>query len=324
MRFPAKFAFAANFRCIALIVLAFPCLVSAATDAPLAVLMVCKGEITISSPSGGSTTGTFGYQLQAGDIVNTGTDSSAEILFEDGNWIAIGAGSSMQIKAPKTTEPRASAPKEKNFEVVQNFIKLKDSGGTSSIAGLRSGGQETEISLDSPCQTRIRNSNVGFHWVASDPDLALCLTIYDENGIFWKTDIDPGVNSIPYPQEAPALEPDITYSWTVETTDPLVFPPLRSQAAFFEVLAADEEKELEQTLQSLAAEQKPSKTSYFLYKASLFFEHNLVEDAIRETKLALDHDPENTVLHSILARLYAESGRNKEALREYDLILDKK
>lgn len=296
----------------------------AATDTPLAVLMSCKGDITVSTASGETISATFGHQLQAGDVVKTGSDSSAEILFEDGNWIAIGAGSSLQIKEPKTSAPRTAAPKEKNFEVVQNFLKLKDSGGTSSIAGLRSGSQNAEISLESPCQTRVRNDRPEFHWIVSDPDLALCLTIYDENGIFWKTDLEPGSTTVPYPADAPALESGITYSWTIETTDPLLFPPLRSQAAFFEILGAEEENRLEQALVSLTADQKPSKSSHYLYKASLFFELNLVEDAIRETKLALEHDPGNTALHSILARLYAETGRNEDALREYNLILDKK
>jgi hypothetical protein len=291
---------------------------------PLAVLMACQGDITVLKGNGEKAAAAFGYQLEAGDVVTTGAESSAEILFEDGNWIAMGAGSSMRIKGSKKRNDPAPAPKEKNFQVVQNFLKLKDSGGTSSLAGLRSGAQSKEISLESPCQTRIRGAQPIFLWTASDPELELCLTIYDENGIFWKADIENGDHSVTYPSDAPTLVPGVSYSWTVETTDPLLFPPLRSQAAFFELLAPEDEQHLANSLDALSNEKELSEASYHLYKASLFFEHQLLEEAIGETKMALERDPENTALHSILARLYAEAGRNQDALHEYDRLLDKK
>jgi len=43
-----------------------------------------------------------------------------------------------------------------------------------------------------------------------------------------------------------------------------------------------------------------------------------MEECHRETMKALEIDPQNADLHAILARLYAETGRTEEAMREYD------
>jgi Tfp pilus assembly protein PilF len=49
-----------------------------------------------------------------------------------------------------------------------------------------------------------------------------------------------------------------------------------------------------------------------------------MEDAIAETMKALEIDPQNSDLQAILARLYAETGRTEEALKEYDRLLEKR
>ena len=56
--------------------------------------------------------------------------------------------------------------------------------------------------------------------------------------------------------------------------------------------------------------------------ASVYFDHGLTEDAIDETSKALAVYPDNTELHAILARLYAQTGRSEEALMEYNRLLE--
>jgi Tfp pilus assembly protein PilF len=56
--------------------------------------------------------------------------------------------------------------------------------------------------------------------------------------------------------------------------------------------------------------------TYHLTRASLFFDRGLVDEAIVETETALAHDPDNASLHAILARLYAETGRTRDAVDE--------
>ncbi|MEJ2721352.1 MAG: hypothetical protein P8181_09460, partial [bacterium] len=200
---------------------------------PAAVLLACRGDVTVIR-GGNEMKGSFGFNLEPGDEIRTGLDSEAEVHFDDGNWVRIGAGSSMQVKGsqnPAKEKPEASGSMgAKSFEMVQNFIKLKDSEGSSSMARLRSADKQPELRAESPRQTAVRGRPT-FEWATSDPAAELKLTVYNEEGVLWQHDIEGSATTLAYPADAPELEPGVAYSWTLETTDPLRFPPLRSQAA---------------------------------------------------------------------------------------------
>jgi hypothetical protein len=285
--------------------------VTADVDSPTAVLTSCKGPVTIVKASNGPVAATFGASLSEGDEVKTGADAEAEIMFASGNWVQVGANSSMKIKG----QPGAKS-KEQNFEVVQNFLKLKSTEGTSSISGLRSGEKSNDLVAMSPCQTKVRDASPTFAWTAEDPGLELQLVFYNETGVHWQSDI-AGATSVAYPIDAPALVPGVSYSWTLETSDPLVSPPLRTPTSFFEIIAKDDVTSLDKDLAAIDAK-KPSATSYHLMRASLFFDRGLVADAIAETQAAVAADPDNASLHAILGRLYAETGRTDEAMKEME------
>jgi len=315
---------------VALVVLAFPLASAAApaapaSESPAAVLLGCRGNVTVVRSGGETVNGTFGMALASGDEVRTGKDSQAEVHFDNGQWVQIGANSSTQIHGTKAVlSATGSSMGEKSFEVVQNFLKLKDSEGTSSLARLRSGEKHAALRAESPMQTKTRDNRPTFRWSASDTSAELCLTIYSDKGIFWKKDVPKGTTSLAYPPDASVLEPGVTYSWVLETTDPLVFPPLRSEAAFFEILSAEEKQGLDATLAKMDEGAKPSESTYHVVRASLYFNHGLMEDAIAETTKALDGEPENSNLHAILARLYAETGRTQEALDAYNRLLERR
>lgn len=288
---------------------------------PQAVLMACSGPVTVVRAGGETVKGTFGLPLHPGDEVKTGADASAEILFEAGNSLQIGANSSIKVKGQRAAEPQPAEEKvEKSFEVVQNFLKLKNSEGTSVVMGLRSGNKEQDLAAVSPSQTKVIDPHPTFVWEISDPSTELRLTIYNDKGVYWQKDVS-GVTSFVYPPDAPALEPGVEYSWTLETTDPLEFPPRRTQAAFFEVISPSSVADLQETLDAVDADTKLSKTSSHVIKASVYFNHGLIEDAIAETKSALKDDPDNASLQSILARLYAESGRTRDAMDTYNRMI---
>lgn len=296
----------------------------AQSSAPTAVLTSCKGPVTIARTGTPVLNASFGMALNDGDEVKTGAGAEAEIMFAAGNWVQIGANSSMRIKGrPGETGIAAksqgglqtgASKEEGNFEVVQNFLKLKNSAGTSSVSGLRSPTKVDALTAVSPFQTRVRNAHPTFTWTVQDPSLELRLTVYGESGVLWTHDLT-NATSFAYPADAPELKPGVSYSWTLETTDPLVSPPLRTSAAYFEVLAPADAKSLESGLSTIESK-KPSPVSYRLMRASLFFDRGLVEDAINETQAALAADPNNGSLHAILGRLYAETGRTKEAIDE--------
>jgi hypothetical protein len=300
-----------------------PAFATVSADTPAAVLLACRGNVTVVKSGGQTVPGSFGMALDPGDEVRTGADSQAEVHFDNGHWVQIGPNSSTQVHGAKTAAaPAGSSAGEKSFEVVQNFLKLKNSEGTSSVARLRSGEKSAPLRALSPMQSKVRGGAPAFSWSTPDPSAELRLTVYSDKGVHWKTDVPKGSTSLSYPSDAPALEPGVTYSWVLETTDPLVFPPLRSEAAFFEVLSADDAKELETSLSKIDQGAKPSESTYHLFCASLYFDRGLMEDAIAETKKALEIDPQNSDLHAILARLYAETGRTDQALKEYDRLLE--
>ncbi len=288
-----------------------PAPASAGTDAPAAVLTSCKGPVSVARAGGGTVSATFGLALNDGDEVKTGADAEAEIMFAAGNWVQVGANSSMRIKGrPGATA--SSSDSDEKFEVVQNFLKLKSSEGTSSIGGLRSAEKASALTALAPVQTKVRDARPTFRWKIEDPSVELRFTLYDESGVHWQSDVT-GATSVAYPTDAPALEPGVSYSWTLETTDPLVSPPLRTQAAFFEVIAPDDAADLDAELSAVDTE-KPGPVTYHLMRASLYFDRGLVEDAIRETETAVASDPDNGALNAILGRLYAETGRTKDAV----------
>lgn len=296
---------------VALVVANSPEPAPAEVDSPTAVLTSCKGPVTISRGGGSPAAATFGAALSEGDEVKTGAEAEAEIMFASGNWVQVGANSSMKIKGQA-----GAKAKEQNFEVVQNFLKLKSTEGTSSISALRSGEKSNELVAVSPCQTKVRESNPTFAWNTEDPSLELSVVVYNESGVQWQSEVS-GVTSVAYPADAPALVPGVSYSWTLETSDPMVSPPLRTSAAFFEVIAPGDMTSLTKDLAAIDAK-KPSATSYHLMRASLYFDRGLVADAIAETQAAVATDPNNASLHAILARLYANTGRTAEAMAEME------
>ncbi|MDD3643251.1 MAG: hypothetical protein PHQ19_07320 [Candidatus Krumholzibacteria bacterium] len=290
-------------------------------DVPAAILLSCTGEVTVARAGGDRTAGSFGMALYAGDEVLTDGGSEAEIHFENGTWLQVGANGRLMIKGAGS-ERRAGGVEvgKKSFEVVQNMLRLKDPAGTSSLASLRSAPQAPQIVLRSPCNTSIRPGPPLFVWEAPGLDEPLRLTLYGEDGVIHEAPAR-GSGSISYPDGSPALQPGIAYSWTVETTDPLRIPPIRSAAAFFEILPAGDAAALDEELSAIDPSGIRNEATYHFLRASAFFSHGLNEEAIAEMRGALEGDGGTREMRAILARLLAETGRTAEAMEEYGRIM---
>ena len=95
----------------------------------LAILLNIQGQVTIHR-NGSTIPGTWGFQLTSGDEVETGPDSSAEILFDNNSLISLGPGSKTGIGTRgKSATAENTSLGDQSFQTVQNFIKLKDSEG---------------------------------------------------------------------------------------------------------------------------------------------------------------------------------------------------
>jgi hypothetical protein len=146
-----------------------PRLLPAQPDAPAAVLTSCRGSVMVSRSGGQATMATFGLSLNDGDEVKTGADAEAEIMFAAGNWVTVGPNSSMRIKSsPGAKQPPKDAG---SFEVVNNFLKLKSTEGTSSISGLRTADKASALLPMEPVQTKVMNTTPLFSRKIDDPAL---------------------------------------------------------------------------------------------------------------------------------------------------------
>jgi hypothetical protein len=266
---------------------------------------------------------TFGLQLNERDQIEAGEGASIEIAFDTGLVQLLEGPSKITVRPLKTRQSRQAQLPDQGIQVVQNFIKLRESEGASSVARLRSGSKAPEIRAESPVHTAVRNGRPTFRWLVTEPLTDLKLTLFDEEGIQWEADVT-GKTSVCYPADGPELATGVSYSWSIETADPLQFPPLRSTTAYFEVLPSDQAKTLDASLGRLEGQKLASESSYHLVRASLFYSYGLLADAIDETRKAVSTDTNNTHLRSILAHLYAQVGLTHEAIREYDRLLEKR
>jgi hypothetical protein len=291
-------------------------------DTPFALVLNCHGDVVVHR-GGSPIKATFGFQLNEGDEIEAAAGASIEIAFDTGLVQLLEGPSKITVRPPKTRQTEQPQLPDQGIQIVQNFIKLRDAEGASSVARLRSGNKATEIRAESPAHTAIRDGYPTFRWITTEPVMDLKLTLYNEEGILWETDV-MDATSAAYPADAPSLIAGVSYSWSVETSDPLQFPPLRSAMAYFEVLPVDQAKALEASLNQLDPEAMTSASSYHLVRASLFYSYGLVADAIDETRQAVAVDEGNTTLQSILAHLYAQVGLTHEAIQEYDRLLEKR
>jgi len=294
-----------------------PAAPAAAADAPLAVLMARQGEVRVVR-GGASLDGQFGMHLNAGDEVRTGADSSADVMFAAGHAVHLGPGSSVTVQGARAAAP-APAQETGAFASMQRFLKLKESRGTSSLATLRSAGGADELQPVAPCQTKVREARPTFRWRADPSAGPLRLTVYHDGGVLWQADAAAG-DACAWPADAPAPEPGVRYSWTVETTDPLRFPPLRSPASFFEVIGDAQARALDAAL-AAAVTGDLSPAGRATLRASVLYEHGLLDEAIAAVSEALSAGADDPDLRSILAHLYVQSGRVNEAMAEYDRLL---
>ncbi len=294
----------------------------ALAETPFALILNCHGDVVVHR-GGSPIKATLGFQLNEDDLIEVADGASIEIAFDTGLIQLLEGPSKITVRPPKTRQTDQAQLPDQGIQIVQNFIKLKDAEGASSVARLRGGNKATEIRAESPTHTTIRDGYPTFRWIATEPAADLKLTLYNEEGIQWEADVT-GATDVAYPADAPALEAGVSYSWIVETADPLQFPPLRSAMAYFEVLPQDQAKALETSLGKLGREAMTSESSYHLVRASLFYNYGLVADAIDETREAVAADEDNTTLQSILAHLYVQVGLTHEAIQEYDRLLKKR
>ena len=129
-----------------------------------------------------------------------------------------------------------------------------------------------------------------------------------------------------FPGDESGLKFGAAYFWNVEGED--LINSFRSLNQKFTVLPErkiDEIKMEKETLLGLFAEEPSSSSLHSLLGAS-YAAAGLLEDAIREFELVRDANPEATLPHEILGRLYSDVGKKDLAIEELQkaLLIEKR
>lgn len=263
-----------------------------AGDSPLAVLMAQQGDVTVLR-SGEALDANFGMHLDQGDEIRTGADSSADIVFATGQALQLGANGRLVVQGGEAAAAGGTSPEI--FGSADRLLQLKGTRGTSAIGRVRSGGEGAEIIAVSPRFSARVGTRPVFEWSGGSGEIEL--TLEHEGAEVWTgTAVD--AQSLQYPDDAPELVGGSSYSWRVRVADPLAISPAQSQTAFFETMTAEQESELDRTLDQLASAPVSEATRAVL-EASVLFDHGLVDEAIGVMDRAIEVSGEESGLGEV-------------------------
>lgn len=315
---------------IAFIVLAIPALASTAPPKkePAAVLAVVSGPVVVLRGEE-RLPGAFGFSLQGGDVVETGSGASAGVIFVTGQIIDLGPGSRITIGS---IPAKASGNKQGGDLVAQvpdalagNLTRFAQTSsgeqGLSALPTLREGRSANRLEALAPRRTLVEAGTPTFEWNSVADALEYRVHLAGPGGA-------NGTHSTEKtrwtPDAGQALKAGEHWTWSVEavTAD----GPVTSETYSFEV--ADEPanqavKSLSDRLEPLLAgddETRADAARYLLgsYCRSMGF----YSAAIPHMEALVIRYPARSELHRELGYLYQAVGRNDRAAEEYRLALE--
>ena len=289
----------ARITILCLVTLLLP-LTAAAEDDPLAVLMARQGEVTVMR--GGDELGaSFGMHLDQGDEIRTGANSSADIVFATGQALQLGANGRLVVQGSADQESGGTSPEV--FGSTQQIITVRGPRGASGIGNVRSAGTTEEMIAVAPRIAARPGTEPVFEWSGGSGEVELTLT--RDGAVIW-TATATDAQSIPYPADAPDLAAGAQYAWFVKVSDPLALSPAQSQTAFFEVLSAESQAELEETLESIEGTPVSVKTRAML-AAGVLFDYGLIHEAVATIDGTLAESGDDPDLAEVRDNLLAAS-----------------
>ena len=130
------------------------------------------------------------------------------------------------------------------------------------------------------------------------------------------------MNTISYPESAPALEPGTTYFWKVEAE--IMLDTSESELSSFEILSDEETKALRTGLDSLETmyAEGEHEANYHYLLGSLYAQHGVLGDAIQAFEWIAENHSDSPLAHRILGNLYAEIGRKDAAIKSLQKAVD--
>jgi hypothetical protein len=291
---------------------------------PAAVLAVVSGGVTIHR-AGATLDGSFGASLEPGDVVETGSDAQAAVLFDSGQIIELGPGSKISIGSLPAKDAGAGGPVLAQMPdafsggLARFAQSASDEAGISALPDLRGGASGDQPEPLSPRNTRVNAGTLGFRWSAVEDALEYRVHLKGPGGV---TAMHPATGTT-WTSETPFTAAS-RWTWSVEAVTP--DGAVRSSEVAFEVASTDQAGELAQLkgrLEPLFGSKDRTRedtASYLL--GSYCRSTGFYDEAIAQIEALVARNPERKELHRELGSLYQAIGRNDKAAQEYRQALE--
>ena len=291
-------------------------------DDPAAILAVASGVVNIQR-GGEAVPGSFGAALQPGDVVETGADAQAAVLFESGQVIELGPGSRITIGEVPGRGGEGSLVAEVTDAFSGGLSKFAQTssgeGGLSALPTMRGSAGTDQPDPIAPRNTLIVPGAVSFTWAAVEDVLEYRVVLTGPGSAAGSHRASSNTLSLP----ADGFAPGQTWTWKVEAVTP--DGPVDSESVSFEVASDQASAELMglgERLAPLMGSEDATRTDAAHYLMGSFCRSaGFYGDAITHIEVLTERHPDRKELQRELGTLYQAVGRNDKAAEAYRLAL---
>jgi len=258
----------------------------------------------------------WGTPLFEGDRVRTAAGSEAVVLFSNSNMLTVRAGNTYTVTAGNAATSLSGPVRAVDGDLMAAASDLTlhraGQGEIEVLGGLRSGGDDSAISLTFPRNSKISSSNPVFSWDSSEDFESFTVVVRSDAGEIWSGSTED--LTLEYPSDAPVLEAGKNYFWQVKGEDMLdVFS---SPLVSFEVVSDKEMAQIEDGKTQISAlfENQVSNSGQLFMIGSMQVKYGLLGEAISTFTKISEANPTSPAVHEILGKLYYEIGLKDEAV----------
>ena len=291
-----------------------PPLAFAQTEIPAAVLVMVTGPVHVHR-AGAQIVGSFGEKLLDGDIVETGDNAEASLIFPSGQLIELGAGSRMTVRGGPNANGGsggeghvlARVSDQVAGDLTRYARATSGDEGLSALPAMRSASNHDRVQLLSPRNSLVNSTQPTFAWTPLDDALEYKIVLmgdgkakgsYRAQETHWQLPADK------------SLDAGQTWTWSVEAmTDD---GPVNSDHVPFEVASEDAaaalQKHISELLPLLDSEEPARVDSAHYLLGSVHKNLGFYDEAIRHYEILVERHarPE---LQRELGELYRRVGR---------------
>ena len=247
--------------------------------------------------------------LRQGDQVRVTRNAAAVLMFMGGQGTVTVAVANSPYTVQSATEGSAGGKTPEVVTTVTRILMGKKKDLAYTALATRSVKRPPVIL--SPRDGRLLAPPV-LEWTGPDWT-RYTVRLFGPQGLVWEQANLPQA-PLPYPPNAPPLNPGLAYRWELDTKD---FPV---QQGRFSILSATELARIRETLSALEPGTLPGypKNTVALMRAGFLFEQELYAEARTELLAALRADPDEPSLHLMLGHVYERTGLPALAGEEFD------